>query len=193
MTGALGVQLSVNRFSNVNTEALPNEELAEDNTLLVPFVEAYWNSSDNLLNPTRGHSSGSLEYSNTALVSDVNFQDTSGGAALPAAVVEDDLATRLEIGTIQPYGDTEEVPFNVRFFAGGPGSVRGFAFNRLGPLDDEGDPIGGKSLIEGGVEVRFPLSVRSEGWCLLTLAMSFRMLLPIVWVISAMPQGRAAL
>ena len=159
LTGALGVQLSVNKFSNVNTEALPNEELAEDNTLLVPFVEAYWNSSDNLLNPTRGlQLRGRLEYSNTALVSDVNFAkillEARHYRPLWWKMI---LATRLEIGTIQPYGDTEEVPFNVRFFAGGPGSVRGFALNRLGPLDDEGDPIGGKSLIEGGLEVRFPI------------------------------------
>ena len=159
LTGALGVQLSVNKFSNVNTEALPNEELAEDNTLLVPFVEAYWNSSDNLLNPTRGlQLRGRLEYSNTALVSDVSFTkmllEARHYRRLWWKLI---LATRLEIGAIQPYGDTEEVPFNVRFFAGGPGSVRGFALNRLGPLDSDGDPIGGKSLIEGGLEVRFPI------------------------------------
>jgi outer membrane protein assembly complex protein YaeT len=159
LTASLGLQLSVNKFSNVNTEALPNEELAEDNTLLVPFVEAYWNSTDNLLNPTRGlQLRGRLEYSNTALVSDVSFAkmllEARHYRPLWWKMI---LATRLEIGTIQPYGDTEDVPFNVRFFAGGPGSVRGFALNRLGPLDSDGDPIGGHSLLEGSLEVRFPI------------------------------------
>jgi outer membrane protein assembly factor BamA len=67
------------------------------------------------------------------------------------------LALRLVVGGIQPYGGSDDVPFNVRFFAGGPGSVRGFATNRLGPVDNDGDPVGGQSLIEGSVELRFPI------------------------------------
>jgi outer membrane translocation and assembly module TamA len=69
-------------------------------------------------------------------------------------------ATRLLLGSIQPYGATEtaEIPRNVRFFSGGPGSVRGFRLNRLGPLDSDGDPVGGNSLIEGSVELRFPIA-----------------------------------
>jgi outer membrane translocation and assembly module TamA len=66
-------------------------------------------------------------------------------------------ATRLLVGGIQPYGDSDDVPSNVRFFAGGPGSVRGFALNRLGPLDEDDDPLGGSSLIAGSVELRFPI------------------------------------
>jgi outer membrane protein insertion porin family/translocation and assembly module TamA len=159
LTGSFGLLLSVNKFSNVDTEALPDEDLAEDNTLLVQFVEAHWNSSDNLLNPTRGlQLRGRLENSTTALISDVSFAkillEARHYRPLWWKMI---LATRLEIGTIQPYDDANEIPFNVRFFAGGPGSVRGFALNGLGPLDDDGDPIGGKSLLEGGVEVRFPL------------------------------------
>ncbi len=67
------------------------------------------------------------------------------------------LATRLKVGDIEPYGASTEVPFNVRFFAGGAGSVRGFELNRLGPLNTDGDPIGGMSLMEGSAELRFPL------------------------------------
>jgi len=68
-------------------------------------------------------------------------------------------ATRLVLGAIQPYSTTQtaEIPRNVRFFAGGPGSVRGFELNRLGPLAIDDDPIGGHSLIEGSAELRFPI------------------------------------
>jgi outer membrane protein insertion porin family/translocation and assembly module TamA len=159
LTAAFGLLLSVNKFSNVDTAALPDGELAEDNTLLVQFVETHWNTSDNLWNPTRGvQLRGRLEHSTTALISDVSFAKLLlEGRYYRRLWWQIILATRLELGTIQPYGDTEQVPFNVRFFAGGPGSVRGFALNRLGPLDDEGNPIGGSSLIEGGLEVRFPI------------------------------------
>ena len=67
------------------------------------------------------------------------------------------LATRLKVGAIEPYGASDEVPFNVRFFAGGPDSVRGFALNRLGPVSSNDKPIGGRSLIEGSAELRFPI------------------------------------
>ena len=64
------------------------------------------------------------------------------------------MATRLRIGGIERYGGTNTIPSNVRFFAGGPGSVRGYGLNRLGPSDVNGKPIGGNSLLEGSVELR---------------------------------------
>jgi outer membrane protein insertion porin family/translocation and assembly module TamA len=112
-----------------------------------------------LLNPSRGFLvRGRLEHSSTAVVSDVSFVKLLLEARhyLPLwwRLI---LATRLKIGGIEPYNETTEVPFNVRFYAGGAGSVRGFPLNRLGPLNTDGDPIGGMSLIEGSVELRFPL------------------------------------
>ena len=35
--------------------------------------------------------------------------------------------------------------------------MRGFELNRLGPVNSEGDPIGGMSVIDGSTELRFPL------------------------------------
>lgn len=161
LSGGGGISLSSNNFSNVDTEALSDmeEELAQDNFLFVQFAEVLWRTSDSLLNPTKGFLlRGRLDHSSTAVLSDVSFIKLVFEARhyqrLWDHVI---LATRLEIGGIQPYGDSTSVPFNVRFFAGGPGSVRGFALNRLGPLNSEGDPIGGESLIEGSVEVRFPI------------------------------------
>jgi translocation and assembly module TamA len=47
-----------------------------------------------------------------------------------------------------------DLPLNKRFYAGGGGSVRGFSFQEAGPLDADGTPIGGRSLIEAAVEAR---------------------------------------
>ncbi|MCA9729207.1 MAG: BamA/TamA family outer membrane protein, partial [Candidatus Eisenbacteria bacterium] len=44
-----------------------------------------------------------------------------------------------------------------RFFAGGVNSMRGFKRRKLGPLDASGAPIGGEALLEGSVELRFPI------------------------------------
>ena len=45
-----------------------------------------------------------------------------------------------------------ELPPSVRFFAGGDASVRGYKFKSLGPLDDEGQVVGGSGLLVGSVE-----------------------------------------
>jgi outer membrane protein insertion porin family len=161
LTGAAGINLSLNDFSNVDRDAIDEEDdiIAEDNLLLIQFAELIWNTSDSPLNPTRGWLlRGRGDHSTTSLLSDVSFAKILvEGRYYQPIWWRMILALRLEVGGIQPYGGSDDVPFNVRFFAGGPGSVRGFATNRLGPVDDDDDPVGGQSLIEGSVELRFPI------------------------------------
>jgi translocation and assembly module TamA len=45
-----------------------------------------------------------------------------------------------------------QLPSSVRFFAGGSQSVRGYAYQSLGPVDSSGDVVGGKHLMVGSVE-----------------------------------------
>ena len=75
------------------------------------------------------------------------------------------LALRLRLGTLEPFGGSEQtdVPLVSRFYSGGSTSVRGFAFQKLGPLDEDGDPLGGLSLAEGSAELRFPIWRRLSG------------------------------
>ncbi|MDH3534023.1 MAG: BamA/TamA family outer membrane protein, partial [Gammaproteobacteria bacterium] len=49
--------------------------------------------------------------------------------------------------------ELSELPASVRFFAGGDRSVRGYGFETLGPVDENGDVIGGSNLFEASVEV----------------------------------------
>jgi translocation and assembly module TamA len=46
------------------------------------------------------------------------------------------------------------IPANKRLYAGGGGSIRGYEFQKVGPLDGENDPLGGRSLFEIGLELR---------------------------------------
>ena len=50
---------------------------------------------------------------------------------------------------------TAFAPLNKRFYAGGAGSVRAYSYQMLGPLDNNRNPLGGRSKIELGGEVRF--------------------------------------
>jgi outer membrane protein assembly complex protein YaeT len=160
LSGIAGLELTSNDFYDI--ELSPEQiilEGAEDNKLFVQFIEAQWNARDSNINPTRGVLlRGKLDHANKALLSDSSFAklELEGRyyRPLPGRTV---FATRLRIGGIEPYGESDTVPSNVRFFAGGPGSVRGYQLNRLGPLDANNNPIGGNSLLEGSVEIRYPI------------------------------------
>src|SRR5690606_39164081 len=53
-----------------------------------------------------------------------------------------------------------QLPPSVRFFAGGDNSVRGYAFEALGPTDDSGEVIGGSKLLTASFEYEHPLTGR---------------------------------
>ena len=48
-----------------------------------------------------------------------------------------------------------ELPASVRFFAGGDRSVRGYEFESLGPVDADGDIIGGAHQVDASLEVDY--------------------------------------
>ena len=67
------------------------------------------------------------------------------------------LATRLRLGTSDAFGGSDDVPLFRRFYAGGINSTRGYDRQMLGPLSEKDDPVGGRSLLEGSVELRTPV------------------------------------
>lgn len=75
------------------------------------------------------------------------------------------LGARYRMGTLEPFGgsDNEDVPKFKRFYAGGSTSVRGFGYQKLGPRDEEGNPLGGLSWAEASIELRFPIWWKLSG------------------------------
>jgi len=64
------------------------------------------------------------------------------------------VAGRIGAGSIVG-ADLSDVPANRRFFAGGGGSVRGYAYQGIGPRDALNKPTGGLSMLEASGELRF--------------------------------------
>jgi translocation and assembly module TamA len=79
----------------------------------------------------------------------------AGGSAYYAVDEEERfvLAGRARVGTILGE-NTDALPASRRFYAGGGGSIRGYEYQLVGPLDDDENPFGGTSLLEVGGEVR---------------------------------------
>lgn len=66
------------------------------------------------------------------------------------------LAGRVRLASILS-DSLDDVPANRRLYSGGGGSVRGYRQDIIGPLNEKGDPTGGRSALELGAEMRTPL------------------------------------
>lgn len=66
-------------------------------------------------------------------------------------------AARLRAGVIRPIKGDRQSPLEDRFLLGGANSLRGWGRNQVSPVNENGVPIGGNSVLEGSAEVRFPV------------------------------------
>lgn len=116
-------------------------------------------SSQPLFSPTRGMlSSISATYSGLGFNSTYHFWRTVAELRRYEGLGWDVvLAWKVKGGLIASSDPDEIVPTEERFYAGGSQSVRGWSRAALGPSDADGTPIGGKSLLEGSVELRVPV------------------------------------
>ena len=121
----------------------------------LPLRGAYDGSND-LLDPRRGvrvslRLSPEISVQNGMRSSYVRAQfDASAYQPVSSTVV---LAERVRLGTI-PGVDVNSIAPSRRFYAGGGASVRGFAYQAVGPRDALGNPSGGRSLSEFSLEAR---------------------------------------
>jgi translocation and assembly module TamA len=157
LTGSLGIS------GEVGT-AKKNDQNYRNRLLGFP-LELIFDASNNLLNPTRGLRA------NVKFVPYVGNLDKTKGMAiikggssiylpLYTDVLEEDLlvlAGFARAGVVQ-IKDFNALPPNKRFYSGGAGSIRGYRYQMLGPLDSNLVPIGGQSLLEVGGEIRFSFS-----------------------------------
>ena len=67
------------------------------------------------------------------------------------------LAGRVEAGMLTGAG-LHGIPAALRYYAGGAGSVRGYAYQSLGPRDTSDDPLGGRSYQLVNLEARYKIT-----------------------------------
>lgn len=127
----------------------------------VPLAARY-DGSDSLLNPTRGYrlSLAVTPWTPVGGDTDSPFVTTNLIGSAYHDIRGDGnyvLAGRIGLGSTAGAG-LSEVPPDKRFYAGGGGSVRGYGFQQVGPRDRAGDPTGGRSLFEAGLEMRIKVT-----------------------------------
>ncbi len=58
---------------------------------------------------------------------------------------------------VEEYGDSDRVPIFDRLFMGGPRTVRAFKYRKVGPKDEDHEPIGGRSAATATIEYTVPV------------------------------------
>ncbi len=128
-------------------------EERDSSTLLMPGIAFDHKVADRDVYPTRGRRFlVELQGASKALGSDTSFARIEANARLIRSLGENSrLIARAAAGT-SVKRELDELPPFARFFAGGDESVRGFAYESLGPEDAEGNVIGGTSLLVASLE-----------------------------------------
>lgn len=125
----------------------------------IPLQYVYDNR-DNRLNPTTGFRLLAYAEPSYDILSGAAFLKLKGeGSAYQSLDTASKfvLAERVAVGSIVGTG-LQNVPADRRFYSGGGGSVRGYAYQGIGPKDFTGQPIGGLSFFETSVEMRIAVT-----------------------------------
>lgn len=125
-----------------------------DTELTIPGLSVTWRKADDTLNPRRGFKLfADVHGAHQDMVSSASFLQVlvQGRLILPLSS-RSRLLLRGQSGT-SFVGAVSELPVSQRFYSGGDQSVRGYAYQSLGPRDEDGAVIGGKYLSVASVEL----------------------------------------
>ncbi|MCD4689804.1 MAG: BamA/TamA family outer membrane protein [Desulfuromonadaceae bacterium] len=130
-------------------------DVTDSARMIVPGVRYSRRRYRDLVRPRKGHQySLEVRGAHQWLGSDTGLlQVLAAGNLLQPLPGRLTLFTRVEgafTAQNEPFAD---IPASLRFFAGGDQGVRGYAYQSLGPADDEGEVIGGKHQLVGSIEL----------------------------------------
>jgi outer membrane protein insertion porin family len=72
------------------------------------------------------------------------------------------IALLFRAGFIEDYGQASDIPIDQRFYLGGTQDLRGYEEDSIGPVDETGQPLGGKLSLMASIEWRFPIKNQFE-------------------------------
>lgn len=149
----LGYRHENQRLSNVEILELPERSKPRLRSITLGLTN---DTRDDLFNPSggwfldfsyelAGTFLGGTDAFNRTVLNLRCFRSVGLGAVLAAS---------FEAGWIDIYGASGGVPINELFYTGGPNSIRGFEYRKVGPLDAGGNPVGGQFELVLNGEIR---------------------------------------
>lgn len=147
-------------FLNYQREDFEVAEESQVSRLLVPGISGLLTRTDDPIYPLSGwRLFTQLRTANNSLVSDTSFTQLYATLKYIHKLGPGRLLTRLEAG-VTDTGEFNKLPSSIRFFAGGDNSVRGYDYKSLGPVDSNGQVVGGTNLLVGSLEYDYLIKPR---------------------------------
>lgn len=116
---------------------------------------------DNKLDPTEGYHAKLAAIPSYEAFDGNIFSSFEGSLSGYLGLGEENgvvLAGKVAVGTLVGADDLSGIPVTRRFFAGGGGSVRGYAYREISPYNDADEALGGRSYALASFEVRTKLT-----------------------------------
>jgi len=162
--GEITYRFSFTEIGEINDNFPPILKSQEGDRILSSLTpRLVYDSRDNRLLPTRGFlAEGSIEFGGGPLLGSYNWVKPQLDLARYFTVYKlkngqkHILELRSRMAAIEAYGDSEDVPPFLRFYAGGIDTIRGFQFRTITPLENNFQ-IGGKKLFLATAEYSLPL------------------------------------
>lgn len=158
----LGASLGYGQTDELKIKTL--QPLGRDLFTVGTLADVSWDRSNDPLNPKRGWRFGARAEPTMLFGEggDLPFLKLQAQASYYLPIGEAArtvLAARVHVGSILN-ATVDDIPASRRFFAGGGGSVRGFAYQAVGPQLVDNTPQGGISLFEASFETRFDVTAK---------------------------------
>lgn len=155
------------RFTEVTADDFNDpavQPLLENANISSVVLAPTWDARDQAFYPTRGeYARMSLEYASEVIGSSLDFLRARWHLSHFRRLVGSSvLGLSWRGGAIAPFAGTDSIPIQERFFNGGESSVRAFKEDQLGPVDADGNPVGGEAFNVFTAEVRVPVAGRLE-------------------------------
>lgn len=164
LVGSVTYRNELVELTDIDDDAPAIVQLADDSTSIASMTLGWvYDVTDDPILPTKGYRiQQTTEVASEFLAGDEEFYKLDFRAEWYKTVYRHDdgsphvirLAGR--VGWGDAFGSSSEIPIFERYFAGGFGSLRGFKFRGVGPMQN-GDPIGGEFLALASIEYTFPI------------------------------------
>jgi translocation and assembly module TamA len=138
-----------------------NGEAGRSDLLLPSYSISRVRTKGSKTDPERGdRQSYQIEFASSNLLSDADLVAMRAGWRwLNTYANRHQLLLRADVGAILS-SDFESVPLNIRFYAGGDQSVRGYDYKSLSPRDATGQVTGASNLVTVSTEYGFKLTAK---------------------------------
>lgn len=117
------------------------------------FYKTTLDKRDNPKDPKNGYYlSFMIEHGTKLLLSEKSYLKTLSEIRFLKTYEPIKISLKTTLGTLD-----KNLPIHKRFFAGGDYSNRGYAYQKVGALDPEGNPYGGLTLVDTSLEFEYPI------------------------------------